>query len=143
MHSPRPAPSCLPLLSASGRQKGRLNRFRNGLCDTRVCEGGKFGDQLVRHPSTVVAHGADNAVDVPVGTFDHVLDAFTRNAERAQVRRLLAHFLLSRDLHHLGEIFDVVGQVGRVVSMGRDVVDDLGEAIDLADEYRRAAQSDT
>jgi hypothetical protein len=51
--------------------------------------------------------------------------------------------LLNRDLHRFGEIFDVVGQVGRVVSMGRDVVDDLGEAIDLADEYRRAAQSDT
>ena len=96
--------------------EGSPDRLRNRPCEAWIRKGGEFAGQLVRPPSSVVAHGANHAVDVGVGAFDDFLDAFARDAKLAQVDRLLAHFLLDGDLHHFGEVFELVGEV--VVAVG-------------------------
>ena len=111
MHSPS-GTTALSALGNSRGHEGRLDRLRNRPCEAWIREGGEFADQLVRHPSSVVARAATPAVDVAVGTFEDRLDAVAREAKRAQVDRLLAHFPFDGDLHHFGEVFDVIGQVG-------------------------------
>jgi hypothetical protein len=60
----------------------------------------------------VFSHRSDDPVDVAIRSFDHLLDTLAGVAQATQIVRFLAHFLLDRPLHDIGQVLDMVGHVG-------------------------------